>query len=403
MSKRSLLGGPLHKGAQAEALAQLLLSCGPCRTLVKGRELRRLSSTRLRHGDPRTRCPAFPFCRFRRFCLSSTTKSPRTAQDGPLQKIQQRVVGFVDAVDSLPDLLGDFDQLQVSSRPACLGLADTGRVRRTNYEPFYRASSKAKVKPTDLNFSKTASPNSRLLALSLEDPPSVARTASSGSARSSKSTPSSPSHRSSAPISLSSSNGRIGANGTTSGGPNGSKASKAADSASASESDSAEEETATPVRKASVASTTPVNKSRAGSASSTPLQRGSSSAKSTGKSPAIAPRTASPESGSESESEESESEESEESEEDDEYAHSPVGKNAAALPEKGGKKAQRSKAATLAAEAMDAPMQARGKKNKALATLTYDDVKLSDADLKEDIAIVWKAMCVLHSSTREST
>lgn len=57
-------------------------------------------------------------------------------------------------------------------------------------------------------------------------------------------------------------------------------------------------------------------------------------------------------------------------------------------------KRKMSRAARLAAEAMESPANARRKKGKPLSKLTYDDVKLTEADIKEDLQVVWKAMYV---------
>ncbi|KAM0755093.1 hypothetical protein T439DRAFT_309959 [Meredithblackwellia eburnea MCA 4105] len=51
-----------------------------------------------------------------------------------------------------------------------------------------------------------------------------------------------------------------------------------------------------------------------------------------------------------------------------------------------------SKAARLAEEARESPANARPAANKALNQLTFEDVKLSEQDLREDIGVVWKAM-----------
>lgn len=76
---------------------------------------------------------------------------------------------------------------------------------------------------------------------------------------------------------------------------------------------------------------------------------------------------------------------------------------------------RKSRAATIAAEAMEAEINLRGKKGKPLSSLVYDDVALTEADIKEvslfpaclrrdgelmlapvckDIAVVWKALWV---------
>ena len=105
-------------------------------------------------------------------------------------------------------------------------------------------------------------------------------------------------------------------------------------------------------------------------------------------------RTDSPDliNGSDSSSEESESEESEsEASEQEEEMRRPSGKKGAA-PVTAKKAASKSKAAMLAAAAMDGPSNARTKKGKPLASLTYEDVALTDADMAEDISVIWKAM-----------
>lgn len=53
---------------------------------------------------------------------------------------------------------------------------------------------------------------------------------------------------------------------------------------------------------------------------------------------------------------------------------------------------EKSKAARLAQEMMDRDVQGRSKKGKPLSSLTFDDVKLTEEDIKEDIGVIWQAM-----------
>jgi len=51
-----------------------------------------------------------------------------------------------------------------------------------------------------------------------------------------------------------------------------------------------------------------------------------------------------------------------------------------------------SRAAKIANEKMEENVKTRTKLGKPLAQLTADDVQLTEADVKEDISVVWKAM-----------
>ncbi|GAA5922814.1 uncharacterized protein JCM15063_003433 [Sporobolomyces koalae] len=57
-----------------------------------------------------------------------------------------------------------------------------------------------------------------------------------------------------------------------------------------------------------------------------------------------------------------------------------------------------SKAARIANDKMEENVKTRSKIGKPLASLTAEDVKLTEADIKEDIAVVWKAMHLFLSS-----
>ncbi|KAK4705315.1 tetratricopeptide repeat protein 39, partial [Phenoliferia sp. Uapishka_3] len=59
---------------------------------------------------------------------------------------------------------------------------------------------------------------------------------------------------------------------------------------------------------------------------------------------------------------------------------------------------QQSRVATLAAEAMDAPFVPRQRLGKPLHSLSPDDVKITEQDLREDVSIVWKAMHLFMNS-----
>ncbi|ORY90242.1 hypothetical protein BCR35DRAFT_299838 [Leucosporidium creatinivorum] len=57
-----------------------------------------------------------------------------------------------------------------------------------------------------------------------------------------------------------------------------------------------------------------------------------------------------------------------------------------------------SRAAEIARDTMARDVKTRGKLGKPLASLSYEDVALSDEDVKEDITVIWKAMHLFMSS-----
>lgn len=58
-----------------------------------------------------------------------------------------------------------------------------------------------------------------------------------------------------------------------------------------------------------------------------------------------------------------------------------------------------SKAARLVLEKLEEPLPARRRLNKPLSALTAQDVALTEAELREDVQGVWKALCAIFPSS----